>query len=688
MSPHIISPGHALRLRATQVLQTSSGETRATGEEWLVRDVGAYLPGVFEEVVSMVKAVTLTPKLALHIRAIDSYTDQFGRKRHVGDEWLVTDEDTECYIPDVTEEVVKVVRLTVLKPRQYCVVVDAVGKDGRPQLGHRELRCGPLTFFLQPGERLESGIKNALLLQSDEAIVVTAQEELDDILPNGKKVHRSPGDRWMLNGPMDYIPPIEVGAFQTRKAIPLNENEGIYVRDVQTGQVRSVLGPQAYMLKANEELFEKTLVPLVEDILKKGGGIGDTNIRKMAYFESFVDDSYKKRDKTRVITYRCPNNCAVQVYNYAEKTARVVFGPDLVVLDPHETFNVLFLSAGKPKKPGALITICLMLGPDFISDELVVETSDHARLKVALAMNNYFTVKCGDAESEAKLFSVPDFIGFACREVASKIRGAVAGIPFEKFHKYSSEIIRAGVFGRDEHGKLRDQLVFPANNLVITNIDVQSIEPVDQQMRDSLSKSVQMAIEISTKSIERAAQHEAKRTEQKAKGELERQKLQNEKEAEEARCTLLELQAVAAAVESSGQSKAEAQARAERLLIEGQSAIELAELKAEAARIETNAELDCQTRAREAEIQFLKEQNELETSRARELGNIEVEKFSKTVDCIGQSTISTIAKAGPQAKMQLLQGLGIQNTLITDGKTPLNVYQASQGTLLSPPLAH
>lgn len=34
---------------------------------------------------------------------------------------------------------------------------------------------------------------------------------------------------------------------------------------------------------------------------------------------------------------------------------------------------------------------------------------------------------------------------------------------------------------------------------VITNIDIQSIEPIDQHMRDSLSKSVQMAIEISTK---------------------------------------------------------------------------------------------------------------------------------------------------------------------------------------------
>lgn len=33
-----------------------------------------------------------------------------------------------------------------------------------------------------------------------------------------------------------------------------------------------------------------------------------------------------------------------QVYNYLEKTARVVFGPDLVILGPHENFNVLSLS--------------------------------------------------------------------------------------------------------------------------------------------------------------------------------------------------------------------------------------------------------------------------------------------------------------------------------------------------------
>ena len=32
------------------------------------------------------------------------------------------------------------------------------------------------------------------------------------------------------------------------------------------------------------------------------------------------------------------------MYNYLEKTARVVFGPDLVILNPHENFNVLSLS--------------------------------------------------------------------------------------------------------------------------------------------------------------------------------------------------------------------------------------------------------------------------------------------------------------------------------------------------------
>merc|ERR1712173_114871 len=99
------------------------------------------------------------------------------------------------------------------------------------------------------------------------------------------------------------------------------------------------------------------------------------------------------------------------------------------------------------------------------------------------------------------------------------------------------------------------------NNLVITGIDIQSVEPTDQRTRDSLQKSVQLAIEITTKSQEAAARHEAERIEQEARGRLERQKITDEAEAEQARKELLQLQAQSAAVESTGQATAEAKAR-------------------------------------------------------------------------------------------------------------------------------
>ena len=45
---------------------------------------------------------------------------------------------------------------------------------------------GSWSCLFTVGERLESGIKNALVLQSDEAVVLTAQEEFVDTLPDGK----------------------------------------------------------------------------------------------------------------------------------------------------------------------------------------------------------------------------------------------------------------------------------------------------------------------------------------------------------------------------------------------------------------------------------------------------------------------------------------------------------------------
>lgn len=87
--------------------------------------------------------------------------------------------------------------------------------------------------------------------------------------------------------------------------------------------------------------------------------------------------------------------------------------------------------------------------------------------------------------------------------------------------------------------------------------------------------------------------HDAERLEQEAKGRLERQKITDEAEAERARRDLLMLQAESAAVESTGQAKAEAHSRAEAARIEGEAAVEQARLKAEASKIEAVSLLTC-----------------------------------------------------------------------------------------------
>jgi hypothetical protein len=63
-------------------------------------------------------------------------------------------------------------------------------------------------------------------------------------------------------------------------------------------------------------------------------------------------------------------------------------------------------------------------------------------------------------------------------------------------------------------------------------IDInQSVEPVDQRTRDSLQKSVQLAIEITTKAQEATARQESARLDQEAAGRLERQKIIDQAEA-------------------------------------------------------------------------------------------------------------------------------------------------------------
>lgn len=68
---------------------------------------------------------------------------------------------------------------------------------------------------------------------------------------------RKPGDRWLIRGPLEYIPPAEVEVMEQRHAIPLAENEGIYVRDIKTGKV-SGIDPAVVPEEAHQSLGMQT----------------------------------------------------------------------------------------------------------------------------------------------------------------------------------------------------------------------------------------------------------------------------------------------------------------------------------------------------------------------------------------------------------------------------------------------
>ncbi|XP_063326968.1 major vault protein isoform X2 [Pelmatolapia mariae] len=690
----VIRENQAIRLRARKEGKDRTGVNRVTGEEWLVSKVGAYLPGAHEEVIDIVNAFILTDKKALHVRALRPFKDAGGRERRTGEEWLVTMADREAHIPSVAEEVVGVVDVTTLSSRQYCVILDPVGPDGKPQLGQKRVVKGERSFFLQPGEHLENGIQDVYVLSEEEGLVLRAveafndtqeqeedeEEEEEELQERAKRSRRSgtlrrPGDRWMLRGPIEYVPPATVEVLLRRQAIPLDENEGIYVRDIKTGKVRAVIG-HTYMLTQDEELWEKDLPPNVEALLA-------------ARLDPLADRSDRgqqapaaPREKTRVVSFRVPHNAAVQVYDYREKKARVVFGPEMVMLGPDEQFTVLSLSGDKPKRANVIKAICLLLGPDFFTDIITIETADHARLQLQLSYNWHFEVKSRtDTADAAAVFSVPDFVGDACKAIASRIRGAVASVQFDDFHKNSNRIICSAVFGFDDKMQVRSSLRFSQNNLVISSVDIQSVEPVDQRTRDALQKSVQLAIEITTNSQEAAARHEAERLEQEARGKLERQRITDQAEAERARKELLELEALSAAVESTGAAKAEAQSRAEAARIQGEAAVSEAKLKAEAQRIEAEAELQRLAKAREQELSYKKEIDRLEVEKQQRLAEIESQRFKQMMESLGSETLKEIARAGPEMQVKMLQSLGLKSTLITDGSSPINLFTTANGLL-------
>ena len=123
------------------------------------------------------------------------------------------------------------------------------------------------------------------------------------------------------------------------------------------------------MLRSNEELWEKELPPAVETLLAREEEADAATLRT-ARGSAAAAAPRGRAEKWRMVSFQAPHNSAVQIYDYKEKQARVVFGPDLVLLGPDEHFTVLSISGGRPKKGDQLKSLALLLGPDFMTGAL------------------------------------------------------------------------------------------------------------------------------------------------------------------------------------------------------------------------------------------------------------------------------------------------------------------------------
>ncbi|KAG5505660.1 hypothetical protein JKF63_04995 [Porcisia hertigi] len=759
-----VSPQQVCYLCAKYDFVDDDNVFRVAGEEWIVHARGLFFPHP-ATTLKVRDAYVLTSTEALLLVSHKAfYDEQLHVFREAQRPYLLRYDDTKdgTYVPR-PHEILQGRRSQVhLSAVQYCVVINPVGPDGTVRPKQAEVRVGRQSFMLQPGEYCTPPL-TALVLKEDEALLHVALQtytEADGTVREG-------GSRWLVYGPRQYIPPVHARVVERRQVIKIDDNCGVYVRNIQTGRVRSVFGAP-FMLSADEQLWERPMSAYVRRLLAeprqslritdmsasermdasleegratrwmaRGGQLSSTfDVEAVAggcYSSSSSDSCMDDADhdlvhenidadvqqlldaairnahpprlsrnirRYHVITANVEHNTLMRLSDTSTGYSRVVAGPATVFLEPHEHFTPLFLSGGRPKQSHQIHSLSLYLGPDYMADIIEVETRDHARLRLHLAYNWEF----GSVSSSAQVgtvdtrlaFNIPDFVGEACKALASRVRSTIAGQTFEFFHCNSSTLIRQAIFTPAADGSIvthGDSLCFTANGLLITTVDVQSVEPVDMKTRTALTKSVQLAVEIITKAQESDASHQAAILEEEAKGAVDLQLMHDRAEAEQQRTELLRVMGENTGLELCGASRAQALAESAARLAEAQAEADATPIRCAAHSVGIDAELEVLRKRAELDLAHRQLMNNLAIDKIRRLADIEATKYEKIMDSLGKETLIAIANAGPELKAQLLGKLGLRGFVVTDGRTPINMLSlgdkltAGSSTATTPPAA-
>jgi major vault protein len=538
----------------------------------------------------------------------------------IGQRYIIKGTEVSFYIPPTGIEVVPaekgnyVRNAITLERLEYAILID--------EDGNKRYEKGPQVVVPEPTEEFYSDGKNTKFkaielnhIQGIQVKVIAPYEENGKQYEEGQELFIT-GKECAIYYPRPEHSIIRYGDNEKYYAVAVPVGEGRYVMNRQTGEIRTVTGPQLLLPNpVNEVIVRRVLSDKEVDLWYPGNtdavkynrdlrsltdATADTGYSdavaaataSLGDYETKIPGGFKRGttfSKPRELTLNtkydgvpgiCPwTGYAVMVVSKKGKR-RVVQGPDMVLLNYDESLEVMSLSTGKPKTTDRLMsTVYLRVKNNKVSDKVTVITSDHVKVELKLAFRVNFV-----GENKEKWFEVENYVKLLCDHVRSILAGAIRKINIETFYSNGVDIVRNLVLGESKEGK-REGMMFTENAMKVDDVEVLNIEIVDGNIKNLL-ENAQYQVVASNIQLEQAEQklkddkRREKIVQERLTAEEVTNKLRNKIEAEKI-VSQQELNAASAAGELAEENHRKEMVDLQQVILDAESEAKLVRTKAD-----------------------------------------------------------------------------------------------------------
>jgi len=379
----------------------------------------------------------------------------------------------------------------VLGPTDFCRIIN---EDGEPT-NHK----GPGRIFPGPYDKFETRgsdnrVYRAYHLRVDRGVLLRViaeritKADLVKQLPEGsasqlEKERYFKGDEIFISEIDAYLVPsksFEVIDPKTREphlgndhfgvfveAIGVDQESGVYVASVDTGNVDTVQGEKKLLLDPRKRTHQRRKIP------------GDLWNLMIAEHEPHKKVSPNEMvESPWALSITIPNNEAALVTG--GKNRRVVEGPCIELLGYRETLEVLQLSRGRPKKEDDVLCACfLRVTGNRVTDEITLTAADDQVIKVQVYYDLEFVAETD--EDKLRWFDHKNYVWLLCSNLRSRLQAAARRLSIKELYEKTAEFVRDTILGvkgaGDEH-----RPGFCENSIRINEVDVLDIHVADAEI--------------------------------------------------------------------------------------------------------------------------------------------------------------------------------------------------------------